>query len=121
LTLLGDQSAGKKGCWVKFFDRPASTHKAVALFSLGNEATTMVSYARRIGRPLQYEVGPAAIVDPRAATLNFAPSRSAQWYTATIGAADPPGARSVLVAPQTLEGPTTERALRKSAMTNAAA
>ena len=50
LTLLGDQSAGKKGCWVKFFGRPASTHKAVSLFSLGNEAPTMVSYARRIGR-----------------------------------------------------------------------
>src|SRR6185436_5133438 len=41
LTLLGDQAAGDKACWVDFFGRPASTHKAVALFSLGNNAPTM--------------------------------------------------------------------------------
>ena len=34
LTLLGDQAAGEKACWVNFFGRPASTHKAVAAFSL---------------------------------------------------------------------------------------
>lgn len=82
LTLLGDQSAGKKGCWVKFFGKLASTHKAVSLFSLGNDAPTMVSYARRLGRPLAYEVGPLAIADP--ADPNFE-LRSvpllAQWYT----------------------------------------
>jgi KDO2-lipid IV(A) lauroyltransferase len=82
LTLLGDQSAGKKGCWVTFFGRAASTHKAVSLFSLGNEAPTMVSYARRIGRPLEYEVGPQAICDPREPGF---PLRTvpllAQWYT----------------------------------------
>jgi KDO2-lipid IV(A) lauroyltransferase len=82
LTLLGDQSAGKKGCWVKFFGRPASTHKAVSLFSLGSDAPTMVSYARRIGRPLEYEVGPQAIVDPLEPgfTLRTVPLL-AQWYT----------------------------------------
>lgn len=82
LTLLGDQSAGKKGCWVNFFGRPASTHKAVSLFSLGSEAPTMVSYARRMGRPLAYEVGPQAIVDPRQPgfELRTVPLL-AQWYT----------------------------------------
>lgn len=82
LTLLGDQSAGKKGCWVNFFGRPASTHKAVSLFSLGSEAPTMVSYARRIGRPLEYEVGPQAIIDPRESgfSLRTVPLL-AQWYT----------------------------------------
>jgi KDO2-lipid IV(A) lauroyltransferase len=82
LTLLGDQSAGKKGCWVQFFGRPASTHKAVSLFSLGNEAPTMVSYARRLGKPLEYEVGPQAIVDPREPgfELRTVPLL-AQWYT----------------------------------------
>jgi KDO2-lipid IV(A) lauroyltransferase len=82
LTLLGDQAAGDKACWVDFFGRPASTHKAVALFSLGNGAPTMVSYARRLGGPLQYEVGPEAVCDPRDA--NF-PHGSipllTQWYT----------------------------------------
>jgi Kdo2-lipid IVA lauroyltransferase/acyltransferase len=82
LTLLGDQSAGKKGCWVAFFGRPASTHKAVSLFSLGSDAPTMVSYARRLAEPLKYEVGPQAIVDPREAgfALGTVPLL-AQWYT----------------------------------------
>jgi KDO2-lipid IV(A) lauroyltransferase len=82
LTLLGDQSAGKKGCWVSFFGKLASTHKAVSLFSLGNNAPTMVSYARRLDEPLKYEVGPEAIVDPSDADFEL---RSvpllAQWYT----------------------------------------
>ena len=39
LTLLGDQAAGEKACWVNFFGRPASTHKAVAAFSLGERRT----------------------------------------------------------------------------------
>ena len=82
LTLLGDQSAGNKGCWVNFFGRPASTHKAVALFSLGSAAPTMVSYTRRLDQPLHYEVGPVAMIDPR--DPNFAQGSVpllAQWYT----------------------------------------
>jgi KDO2-lipid IV(A) lauroyltransferase len=82
LTLLGDQHAGHKQCWVDFFGRPASTHKAVAVFSLTNEAPTMVSYARRLNKPLHYEVGPAAICDPRdpGFELGSVPLL-AQWYT----------------------------------------
>jgi KDO2-lipid IV(A) lauroyltransferase len=82
LTLLGDQAAGKKACWVDFFGRPASTHKAVAAFSLANEAPTLVSYARRLGRPLHYEVGPEAICDPRDPTFALGSiPLLAQWYT----------------------------------------
>ena len=40
LALLGDQHAGKAGVWVDFFGKPASTHKAVALFTLASEAPT---------------------------------------------------------------------------------
>ncbi len=82
LTLLGDQAAGKKACWVNFFGRPASTHKAVALFSLSNQAPTMVSYARRTGGPLHYEVGPIAIADPLAPEFKLGSiPLLAQWYT----------------------------------------
>jgi KDO2-lipid IV(A) lauroyltransferase len=82
LTLLGDQAAGKKACWVDFFGRPASTHKAVALFSLGNDAPTMVSYARRVGAPLHYEVGPEAICDPCVPDFPYGSiPLLAQWYT----------------------------------------
>jgi KDO2-lipid IV(A) lauroyltransferase len=82
LTLLGDQHAGQKQCWVDFFGKPASTHKAVSVFSLGNRAPTMVSYARRLDRILHYEVGPEAICDPKAADFELGTvPLLAQWYT----------------------------------------
>jgi KDO2-lipid IV(A) lauroyltransferase len=82
LTLLGDQHAGQKQCWVNFFGKPASTHKAVSVFSLSNQAPTMVSYARRLDRALHYEVGPAAICDPRDPNFELGSvPLLAQWYT----------------------------------------
>lgn len=82
LTLLGDQAAGQRQCWVDFFGKPASTHKAVSVFSLGNNAPTMVSYARRVGKPLHYEVGPTAICDPGDPNFEFGTvPLLAQWYT----------------------------------------
>jgi Kdo2-lipid IVA lauroyltransferase/acyltransferase len=82
LTLLGDQHAGQKQCWVNFFGKPASTHKAVSLFSLTHDAPTMVSYARRLDRVLHYEVGPAAICDPRDPHFELGSvPLLAQWYT----------------------------------------
>lgn len=64
LTVLGDQSAGRKGCWVDFFGRPASTNKAIAVFSLTYDAPLMLSYARRLGKPLHFEIGLAGDMDP---------------------------------------------------------
>jgi KDO2-lipid IV(A) lauroyltransferase len=85
LTLLGDQSAGRKGCWVDFFGQAASTHKAVAVFSLGSGAPTMVSYARRMGKPLHYEVGPWEIIDPLAEDFQYSTiPLFAQWYTSCL-------------------------------------
>ncbi len=85
LTLLGDQHAGQRQCWVNFFGKPASTHKAVSVFSLGNQAPTMVSYARRVGRALHYEVGPEAICDPRDPNFELGSvPLLAQWYTSHL-------------------------------------
>src|SRR3954452_22145226 len=82
LTLLGDQHAGQKQCWVDFFGKPASTHKAVSVFSLGNRAPTMVSYARRLDRVLHYEVGPEAICDPGDPNFELGTvPLLAEWYT----------------------------------------
>lgn len=81
LALLGDQHAGPKGCWVEFFGRPASCHKAIALFSLTSDAPLLVTYAKRMNRPLQFEIGLVGIVDPRepcAATQGV--RHLTQWY-----------------------------------------
>jgi len=64
LVLVGDQHAGDKGVWVDFFSRPASCHKALALFTLLNKAPMLVSGVRRLDRPLRFEVRLADLYDP---------------------------------------------------------
>jgi len=64
LSALADQHAGPKGCWVDFFGRPASTHKAIALFSLANDAPLLIGFARRLERPLEFVMGTDIILDP---------------------------------------------------------
>ena len=49
LSLLGDQHAGDKGCWVEFLGRPASCHKAVALFTITSGAPLIVSVSASRG------------------------------------------------------------------------
>lgn len=82
LALLADQHAGPKGCWVDFFGRPASTHKAIGLFCLGADAPLVMSYSRRVGGPLQHVVAAPAIADPRSNQPEVANVRAlTQWYT----------------------------------------
>lgn len=65
LMLLGDQSAGPKGCWIEFFGRLASCHKSVALFTLTQDAPMIVAYSKRVDdRPMQFELGVLGIYDP---------------------------------------------------------
>jgi KDO2-lipid IV(A) lauroyltransferase len=64
LTLLGDQHAGTKGCWIDFLGRPAACHKAIALFTLSGNAPMMVSYCRHTDRPLHFEIGCTGVADP---------------------------------------------------------
>jgi len=96
LAVLGDQSAGPKGCFVEFFGRPASTHKAIAVMALAHEAPLMVTYARRtVGQafvpvkpsPLQFEIGCQAIADPRENGPEAAGVRElTQWYSRQLEA-----------------------------------
>ncbi|MFO0818722.1 MAG: lysophospholipid acyltransferase family protein [Pirellulales bacterium] len=64
VTLLADQFAGPKGCWVDFFGKPTSCHKAVALFTLGSKAPMLVISNARDGRPLHYTVRLEGLADP---------------------------------------------------------
>jgi KDO2-lipid IV(A) lauroyltransferase len=82
LALLGDQFGGNTGCWVDFFGRPASYHKAIALFSMTSRAPLLVGYARRVnGRPLQFELGVEGVFDPAdpKSALNGV-REVTQWY-----------------------------------------
>lgn len=62
LATLADQDAGQRGLFVDFFGRPASTHKAVALFSLEHRVPLVVTGTPRIGG--RYRVAVGDIIDP---------------------------------------------------------
>jgi KDO2-lipid IV(A) lauroyltransferase len=81
LTLLGDQSAGPKGCFVDFLGRPASCHKGLALFALTGGAPLLVCYAQRLDAPLQFEVGLEGVADPALWDESLAGIKPlTQWY-----------------------------------------
>jgi Kdo2-lipid IVA lauroyltransferase/acyltransferase len=85
LSVLADQHAGPKGCWVDFFGRPASTHKAIALFALSNDAPLLVGFGRRLGRPLQFEMGTDFVADPRTlAAAERGVKELTQWFTTCL-------------------------------------
>ena len=54
LSFLADQDAGRRGVFVEFFGRPASTHKAIALLALEYNAPMLVLGVMRTGGPLEY-------------------------------------------------------------------
>lgn len=64
LALLGDQHAGRKGCVVDFLGRPASCHKALALFALLNRSPLLVVTCTRGERPMRFNMQMDALVDP---------------------------------------------------------
>jgi KDO2-lipid IV(A) lauroyltransferase len=87
LALLGDQNAGRKGCWVEFFGRPASSHKGIALFTLASGAPTIFCFARRGKKPLSQTMGTTANLDP--ATMDGemrTVTGITQWYTRLLEA-----------------------------------
>lgn len=85
MTFLADQYAGSRGCWVEFFGRPASVHKAIALFALGNDAPLAVGAGRRLDRPLKYELKLDAVADPRDGQEHVGSVLGlTQWYTSVL-------------------------------------
>ena len=82
LGFLVDTHAGPKGAWVNFFGRPASTHKAIAVFAKGYEAPMVVCFGRRRGRIMQHDIGGVDSVDTRSlpASQTGLPELT-QWFT----------------------------------------
>lgn len=85
LVLLGDQHAGNSGCWVDFLGRPASCHKAVALFTLTGGAPMLVLYTRRSGKPMHFEIGVQGYLDPEVLPDELQGVRAlTNWYSEKI-------------------------------------
>jgi KDO2-lipid IV(A) lauroyltransferase len=86
-TYLADQYAGRKGCWVDFFGRPASTHKAIALLALEHKALICFGSTRRTSGPLHFELEVGEVIDPADPQAPIGNVRDiTQWYTAHLEA-----------------------------------
>jgi len=62
---IADQDAGRKGLFVNFFGRPASTYKAIGLFAMQYQAPIIVGYGRRLDEEYHFEIGIQRIIYPR--------------------------------------------------------
>ena len=64
LGFIGDQDAGRKGIFVNFFGRPASTYKSIGLLAMATRCPIIVGYARRQGDKARYTVGVQRVIHP---------------------------------------------------------
>jgi KDO2-lipid IV(A) lauroyltransferase len=66
LGTLGDQDAGARGLFVNYFNRPASTHKAVALLAIEHNVPMLVIGCARVGGPMCFRVYVEDFIEPEA-------------------------------------------------------
>lgn len=64
IATLADQDAGRRGVFVDFFGRPASTHKAIALLALEHRVPLAVTGTYKIGQPMNYEIVTEDVIYP---------------------------------------------------------
>ena len=59
-----DQDAGKKGMFVDYFGRPASTYKSIGILAMRYEVPIVVGFARRIGYDFRFQLDVADVIYP---------------------------------------------------------
>jgi KDO2-lipid IV(A) lauroyltransferase len=85
LAFIADQDAGRKGLFVDFFGRPASTYKSIGLMAMKFGAPIVVGYGRRLAGPFTFEIGVQRIIYPHQWARQADPLRwITQEYTAAL-------------------------------------
>ncbi len=84
VAFIGDQDAGRKGMFVEFFGRPASTYKSIGLLAMSANVPIVVGFARRRGGIAQYDVGVQRVIYPQEWQRQDDPLR---WITQTYTSA----------------------------------
>ncbi len=64
LCFIADQDAGKKGIFVDFFGRKASTYKSIGLIAISCNVPISVAYSRRVDNRFYFEIGINRIIFP---------------------------------------------------------
>jgi len=64
LCFIADQDAGRKGVFVDFFGRKASTYKSIALLAITNNIPIGVGYSRRADNRFFFDIGIQRIIFP---------------------------------------------------------
>ena len=79
LCFIADQDAGKKGIFVDFFGRKASTYKSIGLLAIINNLPIVVGYSRRVDNRFYFEIGVNRIIFPEEWAAKDKPL---EWVTA---------------------------------------
>ena len=64
LCFIADQDAGRKGIFVDFFGRKASTYKSIALLAITNNIPIAVGYSIRVDNRFYFEIGINRLILP---------------------------------------------------------
>ncbi len=64
LSFIADQDAGRKGIFVEFFGRPASTYKSIGLLAMQKRVPIVVGAAHRVGRRFRYRMDVERVIAP---------------------------------------------------------
>ena len=87
VAFIADQDAGRRGVFVDFFGRPASTFKSIALMAMRHEAPIAVSGGRRLAPRFQFEISIDRVIFPHEWAGRKDPMRwITQEYTAALEA-----------------------------------
>jgi len=65
LCFIADQDAGRKGIFVDFFGRKASTYKSIGLLAITQNVPIGVGYSRRFDNHFCFEIGVPRIIFPQ--------------------------------------------------------
>jgi len=65
LSFIADQNAGRKGVFVDFFGRKASTYKSIGLLAMQYDLPIVIGYCRRVNNRYQFKIGVAHVIYPQ--------------------------------------------------------
>ena len=65
LCFIADQDAGRKGVFVDFFNRKASTYKSIGLLAMTRNIPIGIAYSRRVDNRFFFEIGVQRIIFPQ--------------------------------------------------------